>query len=943
MTVGFVRPVVAPPDVRSRLRELLRQDGILWAGPGQPVVDRRGETAPWMFYSWGVSLTADGARLAGENLLAALSGFDSTQLATFGTTGIPLVTACVLLGGGRYTGICVRPEPKGGPGGRQIEGVADPSRPVVLIDDSLSSGRSFLSGARVLEQQGFTVEGTICLVHFPHRGGRERAEALGYRVETLFDVWADLGMAQPIYVPGFRRVGDFPAAGAAAPEGLAPAVLARVVAERLLDSGELLTPPATLDKAYEAGGGTWVSFRDRATDTRPARDGFWHFEPADADPARDVVLATAKTVRNGGLTRADLDRLKLAVTFFGPLERITPGGVDFARYGLLVQSRAWPVKLGGALPNTQVFTSDREQLDLALRNARLAEHEPYDLYRHDVRKYPEPGGDWLPYGVPDGPGHAWTRSPAVGEALTARAVEVVRALLAGHPVPTSGVRVDGLVPVPVSGVGITLYRQGVVGCAVSHRAELDEAVVAAATAALGDRRFTDRRPDPADLSVCVSVLFDPERLRSATPAYAARKMRLGRDSIAVAQGGHQAILLESVGPHYDWTKPKVVERLLAKAGAGDGPADWTTYRTATWLGGPGGTVSHQFGFAEPPGEPGDAELREDLLLLGGYLAATIDDTGLPLYAQTPVPGWRWTEGSTAREIHGLSGLDTAGRLSDRSGWTELARGGLRTAMAGISDDAPVTVRLAGHRGGPMGDSELLAAVSDAGLRDAAPERLAALADRVESLIRDDGSVHPDGQPVRLERDNDYLPSAVVLALARFRQPLPGATARRCARVFDAQLARFRRVRRWGQAGWLPQAGAALWDATGDPRYAGAAFEVADWALDWQSEATGAFLTDLSPDGPGFHTAFVAEAVADAARLAIATGDTDRAVRYARSWREAMRLCRRLILRPADAPCLSDPDRQIGGVRASLTSGTVRVDYVSHLIIAIAKGLSLPPS
>ncbi|NUS58550.1 MAG: hypothetical protein HOV66_27410 [Streptomycetaceae bacterium] len=86
---------------------------------------------------------------------------------------------------------------------------------------------------------------------------------------------------------------------------------------------------------------------------------------------------------------------------------------------------------------------------------------------------------------------------------------------------------------------------------------------------------------------------------------------------------------------------------------------------------------------------------------------------------------------------------------------------------------------------------------------------------------------------------------------------------------------------------------------------------------------------------------MAEAVADAARLALAVGDTDRAARYARSWREAMRFTRRLILRPADAPCLSDPEHQIGGVRASLTSGTVRVDYVSHVVIAIAKGLALP--
>ena len=48
---------------------------------------------------------------------------------------------------------------------------------------------------------------------------------------------------------------------------------------------------------------------------------------------------------------------------------IQPSGLDFSQFGIVVRSKAWPVKVGGALPNTQVFTSEREQLDLAISNA----------------------------------------------------------------------------------------------------------------------------------------------------------------------------------------------------------------------------------------------------------------------------------------------------------------------------------------------------------------------------------------------------------------------------------------------------------------------------------------------------------------------------------------------------------------------------------------------
>lgn len=128
--------------------------------------------------------------------------------------------------------------------------------------------------------------------------------------------------------------------------------------------------------------------------------------------------------------------------------------------------------------------------------------------------------------------------------------------------------------------------------------------------------------------------------------------------------------------------------------------------------------------------------------------------------------------------------------------------------------------------------------------------------------------------------------------------------------------------------------------TQDAAYAHSVFHVADWCLENQVHTTGAFLTDLGSGGPTFHTAFVAEGIADAWATAVLVGDCERARRYRRSWFCAMEFCRRLIIRTSDEPWLRNPRGSVGGVRGSLTTSTVRIDHVSHLAIALSKGLAL---
>ena len=143
-------------------------------------------------YTPRVTLTAEGNRLASLCLLECLEQFGPAQLATYGVTGLPLLVGATALSGGRYSGLIIRERPKGHDAIRQIDGPLCPDLPVVIVDDSLVSGNAFRAGARAIEANGLEVAGMVCLVEFTGRGGREWAESLAYRVESVFKLGRDL-------------------------------------------------------------------------------------------------------------------------------------------------------------------------------------------------------------------------------------------------------------------------------------------------------------------------------------------------------------------------------------------------------------------------------------------------------------------------------------------------------------------------------------------------------------------------------------------------------------------------------------------------------------------------------------------------------------------------------------------------------------------------------
>jgi AMMECR1 domain-containing protein/orotate phosphoribosyltransferase len=932
-------------DLREQLRLLLKEQGILYASPTQPILGRDGSTAPWAFYSWHVSLTSAGLRLAALNLLERLRQFRATQLASYGYTGMPLLSACVLMGEGRYTGVCVREKRKAYLSCRRVEGPVDKSRPVIVIDDSLSSGTSLHKAITALEEDGFEVEGAVALVHFPNRGGLEWANAYGYHVECLFDIWDDLEMPRPSLTPDFHRFNDFPVASIKIKDGLHPATVARRTAEIYLSTGRMPRPPKRLDYEYDNRGGVYVSFRERDTETRLARDGFWHFNPADADLCRDLVLATIQTLDSaaGAITLQTLPALKIAVTFFPALELIKPRQLDFDRYGIVVQSRDCELKRGGALPNTQVFISEVEQYRHAReRNARVASTEPHNLYRHEVVKCVEPGEDWLPYGSADGPDTAWSRDDSIGARLTERALRVITAALqnkraTGEPLP------DDSIQTPIYGIAVTLYQQGLIGYGIATGGTLDSCLRQAARQAVADERFKARRKRAGlrDVSVMVSVLYGQEQLGQAPLNYVATKIRRGLDSVSVTCGERHVVFLPGAITYNNWTKEHLVKAMLGAAGVEESSGAWSTYKTAVWLRSRHGLFPLRFGFPIRSARAYDStQCRRDIELLGNFIVNNLGPGGLPEYYQNPITDEHSLSGTAPRVIHALLSLSQAGRLLKRPEWQAAALKGFRHCLKFV-DRAEGTLNLPEHDGGALADCVLLAGVAECGGTVLRQPEVKALAARVSSMFQADGRISDYQTNLQISQDHDYLPGAALWSLANY---LKRSRARGLPDSLDWQLAwyrrRFRLLHTWGMAGWQTQGWEAMYQLTSDKEQAAFVFEAADWALDHQLEKNGAFLEDLSPTEPSFNTGFIAEGIAAAWSLALQVGDTQRALRYAQSWREAMSFITTLIIYPEDTFCMPNAQRAIGGVRCTQTRSDVRVDQVSHCLHAMIAGARL---
>ena len=137
-----------------------------------------------------VTLSPEGAALAGEAVLETARELGATAVAGPTTGACPMVTAAGVLShqaGRPLKTVYVRAQAKGHGLQKSIEGpplgAADR---VLLVDDVMTSGGSLLQAAeRVREETGCPIVGVFCLVD-RQAGGREKVQAAGYRFQAAF-------------------------------------------------------------------------------------------------------------------------------------------------------------------------------------------------------------------------------------------------------------------------------------------------------------------------------------------------------------------------------------------------------------------------------------------------------------------------------------------------------------------------------------------------------------------------------------------------------------------------------------------------------------------------------------------------------------------------------------------------------------------------------------
>jgi orotate phosphoribosyltransferase len=921
-------------EEHEALKEILIERAIVYSRVGRQLYDRCGAPVPWLYYGGEVNLSWRGMDLTTRILMQRLSSFSSTQIATYGMSAISLLAACVVSGQGHYSGLVIRKEQKPYGVRRKIDGPIDRARSVVVIDESLSSGTTAYEAICALEAEGLKVEGVLCVVEFSGYGAAQWLRGRGYRVETVFDVWKDLNCAGAP-VQALPHPDGVMWSTERTPSGLTPADASRYVAQRLAQTSLSPLPPLRFDRDYDARGGTSVSLRRRADDVRLVRAGFRRDQPDGSDAPMDLVLATNEAFRQAPPgTSHQLELVKFSVSFLGPLEPIRAGEIDQEQHALVVRGLGPPNRIGFALPNAPHYDDDSEQYYYARTvSARFWHHEPHALYRQRVQRVVESGADWPGYGAPRVRA-AWIEDPDFEQALAARLRDILQRAVG--EIATAEAVALVRPEEPIHGVGISIYLDGLVGCAVSWLGDLDAALGEATLAALGGERCDpDLRHTSFDrVTVIVSLLMRKRSLGQLSAERLPLFYRLGRDTLQASGNGRSAAVLAHFAVQQSLGTKAYQDQVVEQAGLRNSSPQWHAYETSSWIVTPRQCQRLERGFpirSSAPDSEGDARWSELANMVATFIVGQRTSDGLPAYLFDPWTGLAVLPGTATRVLLALTGvLEAQGFIAD--GLVGQAEAILQLFVAG-GDVARPRPGLIWDSGA---DAQLLNCLCQLAQRDRHRDLASRLVTRLRRLVRDDGAIHSGG--ARMPADLDRLSGSVLLALARASgwlghvlDDLDLATS------FEFYRRRFRLSHPWGMVWWHAQAWSALADRR--PDFREFAFELVDWAIERQSGTSGAFIVDsMEPQRASFLTACVLEGVAAAWGCAHNTGDLARAERYECAWRGGAAFLGRLVIHEGDSFFSPYQSAAIGGVRPTLVSSLLHIDYAGHAMLALAKGL-----
>lgn len=184
-----------PPARANRLLGRIRKDVVRTRETDTIIADERGGEASWILDFRRIFLDPDELDALSDLFWERFAPRLPFQVGGMESASIPLITAIVLKGKARGTpvhGFYIRKSRKRIGLLKQVEGELT-DEPVVLVDDLINNGNTFLKQAVLLEALGKKVEAAFAIVRFNEVGHYAALADKGIRIEALFGL-EDIGL-----------------------------------------------------------------------------------------------------------------------------------------------------------------------------------------------------------------------------------------------------------------------------------------------------------------------------------------------------------------------------------------------------------------------------------------------------------------------------------------------------------------------------------------------------------------------------------------------------------------------------------------------------------------------------------------------------------------------------------------------------------------------------
>jgi len=342
--------------------------------------------------------------------------------------------------------------------------------------------------------------------------------------------------------------------------------------------------------------------------------------------------------------------------------------------------------------------------------------------------------------------------------------------------------------------------------------------------------------------------------------------------------------------------------------------------------------------------------------VGGWMLCNLSADGALPYKYWPSRGVESSADNAIRRFLGSLSLARLGELNRDAEIREAARRNLKFNLKryfrNIGGGRGAIVE---NGGAKLGAAALAAlAVLESPAAGEFLTELGMLAAGVDSLADDELGFHTFFFPPERDGDNwNFYSGEALLFWAESvrRRASCAPSPERCAAAFATCRDRLRRrAPNPAFVPWYTQACASMFEQTGRSEFAEFALDINDWLLPMQQwdgaphDLRGRFYDPRRPEfGPphAASTGAYLEGLADALKLARATGDSVRADAYERAVARGLRSLRQLQFRDArDAFYVSKKGRVLGALRTEAYDNALRIDSAAHALAAAVKLLQL---